>query len=243
MYKMDIVYAAKEKILNIIEGKDLLNENLSVTARTLTPIEAIGKPERDDYPILKGKEVMIEADFLGSKGQAFTDHPGNYNGSLKDVLELDFENVFNRAIFVASLNAVLKHLDLVRDTVHCKDLVPKICAQNLVLNVKERFGNPKIGFIGLQPGMVEELSKAYELRVVDLDKDNIGRVFNKTVIEDVKNTKDVLEWCDIILATGSTVVNSSYSNFLVGKPLILYGVTISGLAYLFDLDFYCQAGE
>ncbi len=240
---MDIVYEAKSKILKIIEGKNLIGEHLSVTARTLTPVEAIGTPERDDYPILKGKEVMIEADFLGSKGQAFTDHPGNYSGSLKDVLELDFDNIFNRAIFVASINAVLKHLGLIDATIHCKDLVPKKCAQNLVLNVKERFGNPKIAFIGLQPGMVAELSKEYELRVVDLDEENIGQVFNKTVIEDITKTSEVLEWCDIILATGSTVVNSSYSNFLVGKPLVLYGVTISGLAYLFDLDFYCQAGD
>lgn len=237
---MDIIYKAKNKILEIIDGMDLLSEHLSVTARTLTPTEAIGKPERDDYPILKGKEVMIEADFLGSKGQAFTDHPGNYKGSLEDVLDLDFDNIFNRAIFIASINAVLKHLKLIKHTVHCKDLVPKMCAENLVLNIEKRFGNPKIGFIGLQPGMVEELSKEYSIRVVDLDEDNIGRVFNETVIEDVSNTKDVLQWCDIILATGSTVVNSSYSNFLIGKPLILYGVTISGLAYLFDLDFYCE---
>jgi len=240
---MDIICKARDKIIEIIDGMDLLEVSLSITARTLSPVEAIGKPERDDYPILKGKEVMIEADFLGSKGQAFTDHPGNYRGSLEDVLNLDYDVVFNRAIFVASINALLKHLKLVNNTVHCKDLVPKLCAENLVVNIKERFGNPKIGFIGLQPGMVEELSKEYSIRVVDLDKDNIGRKFNNTVIEDVENTGNVLEWCDVILATGSTVINSSYRNFLIGKPLILYGVTISGLAYLFDLDFYCKADD
>lgn len=242
---MDILYEAKNRILRIIEGKDLLSEQLSVRARTLTPHEAIGKPERDDYPILKGKEVMIEADFLGSKGQAFTDHPGNYSGSLKEVLELDLkiENIFNRAIFVASINAVLKHLNLIKHSIHCRDLVPKKCALTLVETVRERFGNPKIGFIGLQPGMVAELSKEYVIRVVDLDEDNIGKVFNKTTIEDVENTSEILNWCDVIIATGSTVVNASYSNFLVGKPLMLYGVTISGLAYLFDLDFYCHAED
>jgi len=240
---MDIIYESKNKITKIIEGKNLLGESLSVKARTLLPVEAIGNPERDDYPILKGQEVMIEADFLGSKGQAFTDHPGNYSGTLNDVLNLDLDNIFNRAIYVASINAVLKHLGLIKHTIHCKDLVPKKCAQNLAVVVRERFGNPKIGFIGLQPGMVEELSKEYDIRVVDLDEENIGRVFNKTVIEDVDMTKDVLDWCDVILATGSTVVNSTYSNFVVGKPLVLYGVTISGLAYLYDLDFYCQAED
>ena len=240
---MDILNEAKNKILEIIKGKDLLDVPLSIKARTLTPEEAIGKPERDDYPILKGKEVMIEADFLASKGQAFTDQPGNYNGSLNKILNLNLSSNFERAVFVASVNAVLKHLKLVKHTIHCKDEVPKICAENLVKNIEERFGNPKIAFIGLQPGMVEELSKKYKIRVLDLDVDNIGRNFNGTIIEDVSMTEEVLDWCDIILATGSTVVNSSYVNFLVGKPLILYGVTISGLSYLFDLDFYCQSED
>ncbi|GAI33155.1 unnamed protein product, partial [marine sediment metagenome] len=56
------------------------------TARTLTPQEVIGKPERDDFPLLKGKEVMLQADFKGSLGQAFTDMPGNYSGSLREIL-------------------------------------------------------------------------------------------------------------------------------------------------------------
>lgn len=34
-----------------------------VSARDLTPTEAIGKPDRDDYPLLTGKEVMMEGPF------------------------------------------------------------------------------------------------------------------------------------------------------------------------------------
>lgn len=238
---MDILLEAKNKILEIIKDLELLDVPMSITARTLSPYEAIGKPGRDDYPILKGKEVMIEADFLGSKGQAFTDQPGNYRGSLNEILNLDLSSNFKRAVFVAAINALLKHLKLVEHTTHCKNEVPQKCAENLVKNVEKLFGDPKIAFIGLQPGMVEELSKKFKIRVVDLDVDNIGKVFNDTIIEDVIKTEEVLNWCDIILATGSTVVNSSYENFLIGKPIILYGVTISGLAYLFDLDFYCQS--
>ncbi len=39
----------------------------------LNPKEAIGTPDRNDYPILKGKELIIEATFKDAKGQSFTD--------------------------------------------------------------------------------------------------------------------------------------------------------------------------
>ena len=68
--------------------KQLADELVSVVnARTLSADEAIGAPERSDYPIQKGKEVMVEATFKGFKGQAFTDQPGTFSGSLREILE------------------------------------------------------------------------------------------------------------------------------------------------------------
>ena len=60
-----------------------------VSARPLSPEEAIGKPDRTDYPLLKGKEVMIEAVFIDARAQAFTDMPGTFQGSLHDLMGLD----------------------------------------------------------------------------------------------------------------------------------------------------------
>ncbi len=58
----------KQKLKQLVESHDLLRENIKITARSLTPKEAIGEPERKDFPLLKGKEVMMEANFLGQKG-------------------------------------------------------------------------------------------------------------------------------------------------------------------------------
>ena len=57
--------------------------------KTLTAQQAIGKPERDDFPLLKGKERIIEALFKGSAGQAFTDAFRDYQGDISSLLRLE----------------------------------------------------------------------------------------------------------------------------------------------------------
>ncbi len=70
----------------IIEKHNLGDEHFKVKSRVLSVEEAIGIPERNDYPIQKGKESLIEATFLSGKGQAFTDMPQEYDGSLNELL-------------------------------------------------------------------------------------------------------------------------------------------------------------
>ena len=214
-----------------------------VSARTLTPQEVIGKPERDDFPLLKGKEVMLQADFKGSLGQAFTDMPGNYSGTLKEIFDMSLDNNFKRAVFIATLNAVLRYLNYISKTVHCKDNEPVECAAQLVDYIKERFGNPRIAFIGMQPAIVEALAAQFKIRVVDLDPDNVEQKRCGVLIEDVAHTKEILSWADVILATGTTVVNNTLTSLLIEKPIIFYGVTIAGVAYLKGYEQYCFCGH
>ncbi len=237
---MDFYEDIKERFFNLIKEKDLMSSKVQVvSARTLTPQEVIGKPERDDFPLLKEKEVMLQADFKGSLGQAFTDMPGNYNGTLQEVLAMPLDNNFKRAVFIATLNAVLRYLNYISKTVHCKDKEPGECAAHLVDYIKERFDNPRIAFIGMQPAIVEALTAQFEIRVVDLDPDNVGQKRCGAIIEDVAHTKEILSWADLILATGTTVVNDTLTPLLTEKPIIFYGVTIAGVAYLKGYEQYC----
>ena len=241
---MDFYNDIKERFFNLIKEKDLMSSKVEVvSARTLTPQEVIGKPERDDFPLLKGKEVMLQADFKGSLGQAFTDMPGNYSGTLKEILDMSLDSNFERAIFISTLNAVLRHLNYISKTVHCKDKEPGECAARLIDYIKERFGNPRIAFIGMQPAMVEALVAQFEIRVVDLDPDNVGQKRCGVLIEDVTHTKEILSWADVILATGTTVVNDTLTPLLIEKPIIFYGVTIAGVAYLKGYEQYCFCGH
>jgi len=241
---MDFYQEIKEKFCQLIKGDDVWSSRINVVnIRSLTPQEAIGNPERDDFPLLRGKEVMIQADFRGSLGQAFTDMPGNYSGTLREVFEMPLVNNFQRAIFTASINAVLRYFKFISKTVHCRDKEPGECAAHLADFIKKRFGNPRISFIGMQPAMVEALTAQFEIRVVDLDPDNIGQKKCGVIIEDVSHTKEILSWGDIVLATGTAVVNNTLTSLLIEKPIIFYGVTISGIAYLMGYEQYCFCGH
>ncbi len=241
---MELLKEIQMKLAEIVKEMSWQDENvIVVNTRALTVDEAIGNPERQDYPIQKGKEVMLETTFKGSKGQAFTDQPGNFTGTLQDVINLQLQSNFERAVFVATLNAVLRFQEKVDKTVHCRDKEPGICAMHLAKVVRERFGSPRIAFVGLQPGMIEVLSKEFDIRVTDLDPDNVGKIKAGVLIEDVSHTKEIIEWGDIVLATGSTSVNNSLSGLLGKKPVIFYGVTVAGIAYLNGLEQYCHCGH
>ncbi|MEA1940523.1 MAG: DUF364 domain-containing protein [Candidatus Caldatribacteriota bacterium] len=237
---MDFYQGIKEKFCQLIKEDSIWSSRINVVnVRTLTPKEVIGEPDRDDFPLLKGKEVMIQANFKGSLGQAFTDMPGNYSGTLQEVFEMPLVNNFQRAVFVSSINAVLRHLNFISNTIHCRDKEPGKCANHLKDYIQERFGRPRIAFIGLQPAMVAALNHNFEIRVVDLDRDNIGKRKAGVLIESVSGTKEILSWGDIVLATGTTAVNNTLISLLTEKTIIFYGVTISGIAYLMGYEQYC----
>lgn len=237
---MDLIKKVKEKFYKLNINDDLWSSKINIiNVRPLSPSEVIGNPERNDFPLLKGKEIMMQSDFKGSLGQAFTDMPGNFNGMLREVFELPLINNFQRAVFISSINAVLRYLGYIDNTIHCKDKEPTECAVRFKDYISENYGRPNIAFVGLQPAIVDSLASFFKMRVVDLDKDNIGLKKNGVTIENVSHTEEIISWSDIIIATGTTAVNGTLTNFLGKKPIIFYGVTISGIAYLMGYKQYC----
>ncbi|MBW1997678.1 MAG: hypothetical protein JRJ29_06905 [Deltaproteobacteria bacterium] len=240
MIPVDDIYGElRGRFYDLCKDRDLLHESVEIKARALGIREAIGNPEEDDFPIQKGKERLMQAEFKGGKGQAFTDRYGDYSGKLRDIIEMPLPNNFRRAIFVASINAVLSHLKKVQGTIHCKDQGPSLCAKDLALFLKERHGPIKITQVGFQPRFVELLAKTFEYRVLDLDPDNIGTVKFGVLVEGPDSTADAVAWADLLLVTGTTLVNGTIQDFLHIKPLLFYGTTIAGAAYLMDWDRFC----
>ncbi|MGI6486961.1 MAG: hypothetical protein GX964_09210 [Syntrophomonadaceae bacterium] len=231
-----------ERFREIVDKNNLLDEEVLITGRSLSVEEAIGNPERQDYPLVKGKEKLMQADFKGVKGQAFTDMGGDFKGSLREVLENPLENNFDRAVLIATMNAVCRYLGLIDQTVHCHDEEPEQCAAELVQYLTREYGNPRVALIGYQPAMMEKLAGSFALRVVDLDPDNIGQVKSGVKVEGYDTTNEVLEWCDVIVATGSTVVNSTIINYLNEKPALFFGTTGAAACHLMGLQRFCAMG-
>jgi len=234
----------KSELRKICEQHNWLREKIEVTARALTAEESIGRPSHDDYPLLKGKESMVEAVFLGARGHAFTDMPGNFAGTVEDVISLLTENNFERCIFISTLNAVLRRAGMIEKTVHCRDDEPVECAEKLAEHIAKEFGRPKIFQVGLQPRMAEKLSEQFELRIVDLDKDNVGKKAGNASVQSEDKTAENINWCDLVLATGTTIVNDTAQQFIdSGKPVIFYGVTSAGAAHILDLPRFCYCAK
>ncbi len=85
----EIYTRLKNSLQQEINKNDLSGTNIDITCRALSSKEAIGTPDHDDYPIVKGREVMIEATFKGASGQAFTDEFVNSSFSVEKLLKID----------------------------------------------------------------------------------------------------------------------------------------------------------
>jgi len=241
--KTKIYDIIKKEFVKIIRENALESEEVVVKAVPLSPEEAIGNPEDKDYPLIIGKERLMQAELRGSLGQAFTDMYGNFSGKLSDIVEMDLTNNFRRAIFISSLNAVMRYLGLIAKSIHCRNEEPRECSHELVKYIEKNYGHPKIAFIGFQPRMVEALSPKFELKVTDMDKNNIGSEKFGVQIHGPEKTQEHLDWCDIALVTGTTVANGTIDQFQMSKPVIFYGITVSGVAKLLDLNSFCYCGH
>ncbi|OGO19708.1 MAG: hypothetical protein A2144_05865 [Chloroflexi bacterium RBG_16_50_9] len=238
----------KGKFQKIIAEHELGNELVEVTIGTLTVKQAIGNPIRQDFPLLEGREVMIEAQFKGSFGQAFTDKPHEFKGSLSDVLSLGLDTNDARAIFDATLNAVMAHLGLVTGVRHCHDEEPEKCAAEIAQYILNKYGKVKVGLVGYQPAILENLVKVFgaeNVHCTDLNPKNLGtRKFGAEIWDGRTYTERLITWCDVLLATSSTIVNDTFDGIkkeadAKGKRLIVFGVTGAGVSALLGLERLC----
>jgi uncharacterized protein (DUF4213/DUF364 family) len=240
---MQLYDTLRKKFVVLIKEHHLESEEAIICTKPLTPEEAIGNPEDKDYPLITGRERMMQAQFKNACGQAYTDIYGNYTGKLIDIANIELKNNFRRAIFISSLNATMRYLGLIEKTMHCKDNEPRECSTQLVEYIKKKYGQPKIAMAGLQPRMVESLSKTFEIKVTDMDHANFNSEKLGVIIQSPQKTGEHLDWCDLIVVTGSTIVNNTIGDFLTDKPKMFYGVTISGAARILGLENFCYCGK
>lgn len=239
-------------LLPLVSEAGLLHQDVLVLATPLTPEEAIGTPGRRDYPILVGKERVLEATVAGTRGQAFTDSAREFEGTLADVLALPLDCNQHRAIFTATLNAALAHLGRVTGTVHCKDDEPEQCALEIARHARTRGAPRTVGLIGLNPAIAERLVDAFgpeNVRFTDLDRQRVGtEKFGVEIWDGFERTDDLLDFADLVLFTGTTLVNDTYDDLrrgieARGKDGLVYGMTAAGASALLGFDRICPCGR
>ncbi len=242
-----LYHTLQQEFAKIVQENHLSQSDIAITSKALSPEEAIGRTERKDFPILTGKEVMLQAQFKDAAGQSFTDAPAAFQGSLETVLAMDVaHDAHARGIFIAALNAVMCHLGLIEKTVHCKNEEPEQCARQLIPYLQKAYGSPNIALVGYQPAMLEQLASTFAVRVLDLNPENVHQVRHHVRIE--HGVEDyaavVLDWADVVLCTGSTLCNGSIVNFLeIGKNVEFFGISAAGACHILGLPRICFCAE
>jgi uncharacterized protein (DUF4213/DUF364 family) len=235
-------------LADLVTENRLLEAHVSVLVKTLTPEEAIGAPGRRDFPIILGKERVVEAELLSSKAHAFTDSPGEFAGNLKEVLNLPLTSNRERSIYVATLNATLKYLHVIENTIHCKDEDPEKCGNEIASQLLKLWGKVKVGFIGLNPAIAENLVVTFgaeNVRITDLNKQNVNSSrYGVKVWDGNKMTEELIKESDVILITGTTFVNGTFDHIMhcvqkYRKDYLIYGVTGAGICELMGFHRIC----
>jgi uncharacterized protein (DUF4213/DUF364 family) len=243
-----ILENSKIQLAEIITQNGLLNAHVSVLVKTLTPEEAIGVPGRRDFPIILGKERVVEADVIGARAHAFTDSPGEFMGNLKEVLNLPLTSNRERSIYVATVNAILKYFDLLNNTLHCKDEDPERCGKEIASQILKTWGKVKVGFIGLNPAIAENLIETFgaeDVKITDLNKQNVNFFkYGVKVWDGNEMTEELVKQSDVILITGTTLVNGTFDHIMhcvqkYRKDYLIYGVTGAGICRLLGLNRIC----
>ncbi len=220
-----VIDAARE----LTAGNDKLL-NTPVEVRNLTPLEAIGAPGNWDYPLLRGKEILLQAKFRESLGQAFTSTPSPFEGTLKDVLALDLNAAGNRAIIIAVINALLRDRNLISKTVHCRNSDPEECGKQITAILKKEHNPQRIGIAGYQPALVSSLIDYFgpeKINVTDLGADNLNKnIKGVTITDGITETAKLIEESDLLLVTGSVFANNTAEPFYQasqkGKPVYFF---------------------
>ncbi|MBN1477319.1 hypothetical protein JXA47_11245 [Candidatus Sumerlaeota bacterium] len=247
-----VLERARTALARIIGEQDLADVDVSVLVKTLTPEEAIGSPGRRDFPIVIGRERVIEAKVLGARAHAFTDSPTEFVGKLGEILDLPLMSSRERAVFVATLNAVLRHVGRAGQTLHCRDDEPERCAEEICRHILERWGRVRVGLIGRNPAIAERMSQTFgaeSIAITDLDEANVGkREFATEIWDGNAKTAELIRRSDLTLVTGTTLVNGTFDGIWEclqedGRDYLVYGVTGAGVCQLLGLNRICPFGR
>jgi hypothetical protein len=240
-----------DAIKNILEKHQELDlVEIHISSRGLKNEEAIGNPDRKDFPLLRGKEVLLQADINGFKGQAFTGDPIMYSGKIKDILELPKDRVGNNALQVATLNALLSSLGEINNTIHCINNEPEECAKIMVEEVVKNHGLCRIGIIGYQPAILEECVRVVgenKVMITDLNPDTVGtKKHGVKVLDGLSETKKLIDESDVLLITGTILANGTEQGILdciKNNPFYFFGTTCAGIAKINKFNRICPMSK
>ncbi len=154
----------------------------------------------------------------------------------------------NLAVFIAVLNAAMHSLGMLETSLHCRDDDPEKGAKGMADYVRDRWGQFRVGLIGLNPAIAEALVIALgtdNVRITDLNPKNVRAAkFGLTIGDGGTQTEELIRWSYMVVVTGTTLVNDTFDNIwncirCYGRDYLIYGVTAAGVCELMGWNRLC----
>ena len=233
----DQIRSAFEKLKG---SEELMNEKVIIRADEL--------PERqlmpEDYVPFKGKraEYRLKAEFLGSAGEAYTEAPENFDGTLREALALKPTDRGMDARFLAALNAAMSHMGYCCGAWEDSLKAHEAYAEELYRYVTENYGKSRIVLVGYDGYIVKKFSESgMDFWTLDRDPDNISQKrFDQLVVNSARlNRESCFKWAKLMLVTSSALCNGTISQFIdKGPEILLYGITGAGASKFIDIPYF-----
>ena len=236
MASKDMYQTLKQSFREIVDKRGIRDKSLTVSTQEAAGSDSLGA----------GKEVKLTANFDGVAGECFTAFPGQFSGTLATIVDMDIENdPVQRSIYIAALNAVMNKYEMADDCLSCGEDDRVKCAQHILNQYRKNNGKVNFLLIGYHPEMAEALATHFPLRILDSDRDNIGKTFFGVTIEDEKEAySDATGWAGVIVCTSSTLANGTIFDYIkLPKDVAFYGTSIAGTARILGLKRICPYGR
>lgn len=218
----------------------LLKETVSVAA-SAEP-ESTLRPENDPPSTVARPEYCVTATLCGVKGEAFTENPEDFYGTLEQALQIPPTEKGISAVTIAALNAAVSYLHLAPGTFPEGEAARFAYADALCRYVTEHYGKSNLVLVGYDGYLVKRfMDEGMDFWTMDRDPDHITQDrFHHVVVNNAKrNRESSFIWGRFFIVTGSSLCNGTILHYLgSGKELLFYGITCAGAATLLKLPWF-----
>ena len=218
----------------------LLNETVSVTP-SAEPEKTL-RPENDPPSTVARPEYCVTATLCGVKGEAYTEEPTGFSGTLRQALHILPTEKGISAVTIAALNAAVNYLGLAPGTFPEGEEAHFRYADALCRYVTEHFGKSNIILVGYDGYLVKRfVEEGLDFWTMDRDPDHISQNrFHHVVVNNAKrNRESSFVWGKYFIVTGSTLCNGTILPYLDSdKEVLFYGITGAGAATLLHLPWF-----
>ena len=221
-------------------AEDLLDKEVSVTGSSEP--ERTLLPDNEPPSTVARPEYCVTAELLGVKGEAYTETPSDFCGTLKEALAIPPTEKGISAVTIAALNAAMSYLDQASGTFPDGEEERVRYADALCRYVKEEFGTDHIILVGYDGYLVKRfVDEGFHFWTMDNDPANITQDrFHHVVVNNAKkNRESSVVWGKYFIVTGSTLCNGTILHYLnSNKELLFYGITCAGAATLLKIPWF-----